>query len=91
MDGHADTLMWEARAAEGRLGELMAWVDEHAAPALRRSPGLLAADLYTASDDRVVVIARFRGARARLPEPPRELLRREPHQWSFHHEHALDG
>jgi hypothetical protein len=88
-DEGADTLMWEVRAAEGRLQDLLSWVDAEAAPALRRYPGLLTADVFTASDERVVVIARFSGPRGRIPEPPAALLRREPHQWSFRHHHGL--
>jgi hypothetical protein len=67
------TLMWEVRAAEGRLDELVAFVDAHADPA---------AQVYRAdgTDPRVVVIdPTERG----VPDVPPELTARPPHQWRF--------
>jgi hypothetical protein len=78
----ADTLMWEVRAAPGALAELLAWVERQLPAVL----GAAAADLYTAADDRIVVILRSApGADrpVRLPEPPAALLARPPHQWPF--------
>ena len=73
-----DTLMWEVRAAPGRLAELVAWVERLPVP-----PGA-EADVYTAADDRVVVILHTPGGTPpRLPDPPAELLSRPPHQWPF--------
>jgi hypothetical protein len=82
--GH-DTLMWEVRAAPGRLRELLAWVRERAVPELLTRRGCLRVEVFDASDERVVVIARFAGPAARLPDPPADLLRREPHAWPFRH------
>ena len=65
------TLMWEAKAAEGRAEELLAWVLDRAAPG---------ADVYRSADARVVVIDATDTA---LPEPPPELLARPPHAWHF--------
>jgi hypothetical protein len=82
-DGH-DTLMWEVRAAPGRHAELLAWVERLHAPA---GGG---ADVYTAADDRVVVILRAPGTTPpRLPDPPAELVSRPPHQWPFRHRGTL--
>ncbi|MHA6804991.1 hypothetical protein [Salinifilum ghardaiensis] len=78
-----DTLMWEARAAPGSCGALLRWVEETALPAARGATRLAEARLYEAGEDRVVAILHFDGAPASLPEPPRELLHREPHQWTF--------
>ena len=73
-----DTVMWEVRAAPGRMAELLAWVERLPAPVGG------SADVYTASDDRVVVILRSPdGAAGRLPDPPSELLLRPAHQWPF--------
>ena len=81
-----DTLMWEVRAAPGRLGDLLAWVQRLPAP-----PGG-GADVYTASDDRVVVILHTPGHRPTpLPEPPADLLSRPPHQWPFARRGTLGG
>jgi hypothetical protein len=63
--------MWEAKAADGRGDELVAWALAHAAPD---------AAVYRSADARVVVID---DADARLPEPPAELLARPPHAWHF--------
>jgi hypothetical protein len=80
-----DTVMWEVRAAPGRLGELLRWVREAAVPGLLGAPGCLRVDVFDAADERVVVIARFGGPAARLPQPPPGLLRRPAHAWPFRH------
>ena len=67
----ARTLMWEAKAADGRADELLAWVLEHAAAD---------ADVYRSADARVVVID---AADTGVPDPPAELLARPPHAWHF--------
>jgi hypothetical protein len=67
------TVMWEVRAADGRLAELVAYVNAQADPAAQvfRSEG---------ADPRVVVIdPTDRG----LPDVPAELIARPPHQWRF--------
>jgi hypothetical protein len=69
----AGTLMWEVRAAEGRLDDLVAYADAHADPS---------ATIYRAGppDPRVVVIdPSGRG----LPDVPPELVARPPHAWPF--------
>jgi hypothetical protein len=65
------TVMWEAKAADGRAAELLAWTLGHA-PAK--------ADVYRSADGRVVVIDQTGDG---LPEPPAELLARPPHAWRF--------
>ncbi|MCD0481942.1 hypothetical protein LO771_05815 [Streptacidiphilus sp. ASG 303] len=89
------TLMWEARAAEGRGAVLLDWVLQHALPDLTDSvAGLERAEVFTADDDRVLVVTWWSAApgaaqepeqRAlpELPDPPAGLLRREPHRWRF--------
>jgi hypothetical protein len=67
------TLMWEVRAADGRLDELVAYADQHADPS---------ALIFRAGepDPRVVVIdPSGRG----LPDVPGELVARPPHAWPF--------
>jgi hypothetical protein len=67
------TLMWEVRAADGRLAELVAYVSAHADAAAQvfRSDD---------TDPRVVVIdPTGRG----LPAVPAELIARPPHEWYF--------
>ena len=67
----ARTLMWEAKAAEGRAEDLLAWVLENAAPA---------AEIYRSADQRVVVID---PTDSDLPDPPADLLARPAHAWRF--------
>ena len=63
--------MWEAVAAPGRGGDLLAWVAAHAAGDAR---------VFGSRDGRVVVVAR---APLELPDPPAEMLGRPPHRWDF--------
>jgi hypothetical protein len=65
------TLMWEAKAADGRADELVGWAAQHAAPAAR---------LYRSADGRVVVID---PTGTGLPATPAELVTRPPHVWPF--------
>lgn len=69
------TLMWEVRAADGRLDELVRLVEELADPAalVYRSAG------SDGSDARVVVI----DPTERGLEVPGELVARPPHVWLF--------
>jgi hypothetical protein len=75
-------LMWEARAAEGRGEELLAWAREQrlAAQPLRR-------EFFRAPQDRVLVITWWDAAHdAELPElaePDGELVTRAVHRWRF--------
>jgi len=65
--------MWEVRAADGRLDDLVAYVSAHADPSAQvfRSVG---------DDPRVVVIdPTGRG----VPDVPAELVARPPHEWRF--------
>lgn len=65
--------MWEVRAADGRLDELVEHVRAHADPD---------AQLFRADrgDPRVVVIdPSGRG----VPDVPAELIARPPHEWWF--------
>jgi hypothetical protein len=67
------TLMWEVRAADGRLDDLVAYASAQADPS---------AQIYRSDGDgpRVVVIdPTERG----LPDVPAELIARPPHAWTF--------
>jgi hypothetical protein len=68
-----DVVMWEARAAQGRLDELIAFVRVHANPQAR---------LYRGADGppRVVVID---PSGQGIPDVPSELVARPAHQWTF--------
>jgi hypothetical protein len=75
-----DTLMWEAKAAEGRGAELLRWVLDEGVRAV--ADPQVRTEVFIAGD-RVVVIAAGEGAPRRLPEPPEELIDRAPHAWPF--------
>ncbi|MFC8504818.1 hypothetical protein ACFU3J_04645 [Streptomyces sp. NPDC057411] len=78
------TLMWEARAAEGRGAELLAWARARELPAepLRR-------ETFRAPGDRVLVLTWWEtpdGLDAELPELPEPeagLVTRPVHRWRF--------
>ncbi|WP_329175516.1 MULTISPECIES: hypothetical protein [unclassified Streptomyces] len=78
------TLMWEAAAAKGRGGELLAWARE-AAAAL--PGGFLRREFLTAPGDRVLVLtwwaAGYDADLPDLPAPDAGLVRREVHRWRF--------
>ncbi|MFC8200206.1 hypothetical protein ACFWBR_22710 [Streptomyces sp. NPDC060006] len=80
-------LMWEARAAQGRGAELLAWVREQDLPArpLRR-------EVLRAPGDRVLVItwwdAAYEAELPELPEPAGGLVARAVHRWRFE---SVDG
>ena len=75
-------LMWEARAAEGRGAELLAWARAQELPArpVRR-------ETFRAPQDRVLVITWWDAAHdaelPELPEPDGELVMRAVHRWRF--------
>ncbi|MEV0097394.1 hypothetical protein [Streptomyces sp. NPDC050738] len=75
-------LMWEARAAEGRGAELLAWARAQvlAAEPVRR-------EFFRAPQDRVLVItwwdAGYDADLPELPEPAAELIMRAVHRWRF--------
>ncbi|MFJ3233325.1 hypothetical protein [Streptomyces sp. NPDC086787] len=75
-------LMWEARAAQDRGEELLAWARSRPLPAtpLRR-------ETFRAPQDRVLVItwwdAAYEADLPELPEPPGDLVTRAVHRWRF--------
>jgi hypothetical protein len=81
-------LMWEARAAEGRGAELLAWVREQAL-----NPEPSRRETFRAPQDRVLVItwwdAPYDAGIPELPDPDPELVTRTVHRWRF--EAVADG
>ncbi|MGW0337963.1 hypothetical protein ACWD0J_40335 [Streptomyces sp. NPDC003011] len=75
-------LMWEARAADGRGGELLAWARAQELPGapLRR-------ETFRAPADRVLVVtwwdAAYDAELPELPEPGGDLVTRAVHRWRF--------
>jgi hypothetical protein len=76
--------MWEVRATPDGFPALLAWVCGAAVPAIEADPGHLHSDVYSAADERIVVISKWRGGPAQpLPDPPPDLVARAPHAWDF--------
>ncbi|MGW5333700.1 hypothetical protein [Streptomyces bauhiniae] len=75
-------LMWEAKAAEGRGGELLAW-----ARAQRLDGSPLRRETFRAPGGRVLVItwwdAVYDADVPELPAPDPELVSRPVHRWRF--------
>ncbi|WP_371654226.1 MULTISPECIES: hypothetical protein [unclassified Streptomyces] len=75
-------LMWEARAVQGRGGDLLAWARAQPLPQVpvRR-------EVFAAHQDRVLVItwweAAYDAELPELPEPDGELVTRPVHRWRF--------
>ena len=73
------TVMWEAVAAPGRAGEVVAWATAW------RAPGVIAQEVY-ASGERIVIVAHFAdpaGAEGATFAPPPGALARDGHAWTF--------
>ncbi|MEU2710936.1 hypothetical protein [Streptomyces sp. NPDC007205] len=75
-------LMWEARAADGRGAELLAWAREQ-----RLAEEPLRRETFRAPQDRVLVItwwdASYDAELPQLPDPGAELVTRAVHRWRF--------
>ena len=88
------TLMWEARAAEGRGTELLEWARSRTAE-LAREP--LRSELLRAPQDRVLVLTWWEAAYdelpelPELPEPEAGLISRPVHRWRFESLGPADG
>ena len=73
--------MWEARCEPGRTADALAWVQATVVPDADEA-GATAAEVFR-SEDRVVLITRWRGESAWTePEPPAGLVARS-HAWPF--------
>ncbi|WP_406343019.1 hypothetical protein [Streptomyces sp. NBC_00648] len=75
-------LMWEARAVQGRGGDLLAWARAQPLP---QAP--VRREVFAAPQDRVLVItwweAAYDAELPELPEPDGELVTRPVHRWRF--------
>ena len=83
MSGDVIVRMWEARAEPGRLPDLVDWVCATALPRIEVNPLHIASEVFSSSDDRCVVISRWRGQPEALPPAPPLLVARSPHEWDF--------
>ncbi|MFF9338794.1 MULTISPECIES: hypothetical protein [unclassified Streptomyces] len=79
------TLMWEARAVQGRGPELLEWA-RAAARVLAREPARR--EVFRAPQDRVLVLTwwdvdALDAELPELPEPDAALITRPVHRWRF--------
>jgi hypothetical protein len=75
--------MWEVRALGGGFDELLSWVCDQALPGLEVLPQHVSSDVFSSTDNRIVVISKWRHSPMSLPSPPAKLVARAPHVWDF--------
>lgn len=75
--------MWEVRAHPQRFADLLDWVCATALPAIEVEPLHIASEVFSSTDNRVVVISKWRGSPRALADPPAEMAARSPHCWDF--------
>ena len=75
--------MWEVRALGGGFDELLSWVCDVAVPRLEVLPQHVSSEVYSSTDNRIVVISKWRNTPENFPAPPSKLVARSPHVWDF--------
>ena len=75
--------MWEVRALGSGFDDLLVWVCDVAVPRLEVLPQHVSSEVYSSTDNRIVVISKWRGTPENLPAPPPKLAARAPHVWDF--------
>jgi hypothetical protein len=75
--------MWEVRALPNGFDELLVWVCDVAVPRIEVLPQHVSSDVYSSTDNRIVVISKWRNTPESLPAPPPKLVARSPHVWDF--------
>jgi hypothetical protein len=75
--------MWEVRALGSGLDELLTWVCDEALPRLEVLPQHVSSEVFSSTDNRIVVISKWRHTPEALPDPPPRLVARAPHVWDF--------
>jgi hypothetical protein len=82
-EGDMIARMWEVRALGSGFDELLSWVCDVAVPRLEVLPQHVSSEVYSSTDNRIVVISRWRNTPENLPAPPSNLVARSPHIWDF--------
>jgi hypothetical protein len=75
--------MWEVRALASGFDELLTWVCDVAVPRLEVLPQHVSSDVYSSTDNRIVVITKWRNSPEGMLAPPAKLVARAPHVWDF--------
>ncbi|BCB81444.1 hypothetical protein GCM10022251_17910 [Phytohabitans flavus] len=83
MSGDVIVRMWEVRGEAAKLADLISWVCDTAVPRIEVEPLHISSEVFSSTDNRVVVISKWRSSPIPLPDPPKELVARAPHVWDF--------
>jgi hypothetical protein len=75
--------MWEVRALGSGFDELLTWVCDEVLPNLEVLPQYVSSEVYTSTDNRIVVISKWRNTPQAFDAPPERLVARSPHVWDF--------
>ncbi|MDG4789888.1 hypothetical protein O7626_28850 [Micromonospora sp. WMMD1102] len=75
--------MWEVRAERAGFADLISWVCDSALPELEHNPLHISSEVFSSTDNRLVVISKWRANPVSLPDPPARMLARTPHFWDF--------
>jgi hypothetical protein len=75
--------MWEVRAVGSGFDELLTWVCDEALPKLEVLPQHVSSEVFSSTDNRIVVISKWRNTPQTLPDPPARLVARAAHVWDF--------
>jgi hypothetical protein len=81
----ADVLvrMWEVKARPAGYAELLTWLCDDAVPSIEVLPLHMSSEVFSSTDNRIVVISKWRSSPVDLPAPPEHLVARAPHSWEF--------
>lgn len=75
--------MWELRAYPDGFADLLSWLCDVAMPGIEANPMHISSEVFSSTDNRVVVISKWRGSPQSLPDPPKHLVARSAHSWDF--------
>jgi hypothetical protein len=75
--------MWEVRGYPRTFDDLLQWVCDVAVPSLEASLNHLGSEVFSSTDQRIVVISRWRNEPLEMPAVPDRLVARSAHAWDF--------
>jgi hypothetical protein len=75
--------MWEIKAHPEGFADLLSWVCETAVPALESNPMHISSEVFSSTDQRIVVISKWRANPVPVGDPPRHLIARKAQHWDF--------
>lgn len=76
--------MWEVRAYPEGFTDLLGWVCDIAVPVIELEPQHIATEVFSSTDNRLLVISKWRGSEpVTLGDPPGHLVAHQPQWWDF--------